>query len=75
MKKTVLILLTPVGVLLGIFWFSAIFWVVHFITSYGLNLSYELWIRLVMVFMSTCIIFPILAGMFARRIKDAIKGD
>lgn len=73
--KTALIFLAPLGVGLGLFWLGAIYQSIYVITSYGLNMPYEIWVRLALVLVSAGIVFPVLAWMFTRKIKEAIKRD
>ena len=73
--KTVLILLTPVGVLLGIFWMAALFNAARMLITYGLGMSFEMWARVILLLISSIVVFPILAWMFAKRIKEVNHGD
>ena len=70
--KLALILLTPVGVLLGIFWFAGVITAIRTLVVYGVGLSYEMWVRSLLTLVSAGA-FAVLAYLIVKKIKERPK--
>ena len=70
--KLALILLTPVGVLLGIFWFAGVITAIRTLVVYGAGLSYEMWVRSLLTLVSAGA-FAVLGWLLAKKVVEKVE--
>jgi len=70
--KTALILLTPVGVLLGVMWLGSVFSAVYFLASHSQVAGSEMWLRAIFTLISAGA-FAVLVFLFGKKIKEHIE--